>query len=222
MDEKAARVEAFMLEQNQPFTMKELEQLLPKIGVPYPVVPECIETLVSENRVRSEKMGVSVFYWKFAKVDAAINLRRRRAKHANIQALEKQVRTLQQQQALDACSAAGASEEQRERDQLTVEIIQLQQSVSTLRLAVDEASDDLPVQHAELLRGIRDALDAANRWSNNLLLIEQHCRHRLGMSQSQFRSAFKMPHDFDFVDVPLTFTQQWKRFKPSAAGVTKC
>ena len=61
MDEKAARVEAFMLEQNQPFTMKELEQLLPKIGVPYPVVPECIETLVSENRVRYEKMGVSVF-----------------------------------------------------------------------------------------------------------------------------------------------------------------
>ena len=56
----------FTLQQAEPFTLKELEKLLPKAkGIIWQSVKPCIETLVADGVVQSDKIGINVFYWAF-------------------------------------------------------------------------------------------------------------------------------------------------------------
>jgi hypothetical protein len=66
VEEKINRTESFLQESRLPFTLKELESILYKTkGIVPQSVLECLETLVSENRASSEKVGVSVLFWNF-------------------------------------------------------------------------------------------------------------------------------------------------------------
>lgn len=66
MEEKVVLVERWITAHPQPYTMKELQQLIPKhIPVIYQSVEECVQLLVAENRVSQDRIGVSTLIWKF-------------------------------------------------------------------------------------------------------------------------------------------------------------
>ncbi|RVD92680.1 meiotic nuclear division 1 protein, partial [Tubulinosema ratisbonensis] len=48
------------------FTLKELESIAPKRkGIVYKTVKEVLESLVNDDLVRTEKLGISNYYWSF-------------------------------------------------------------------------------------------------------------------------------------------------------------
>ncbi|CBZ27428.1 conserved hypothetical protein [Leishmania mexicana MHOM/GT/2001/U1103] len=66
MDEKVILVERWMAAHPQPYTLKELQQLIPKhTPVIYQSVEECVQLLVAEERIEEDRVGVSTLLWKF-------------------------------------------------------------------------------------------------------------------------------------------------------------
>ncbi|KPA79137.1 hypothetical protein ABB37_05646 [Leptomonas pyrrhocoris] len=71
LEEKVVLVERWITAHPQPYTMKELQQLIPKqTPVIYQSVEECVLLLVSENRVQQDRVGVSTLFWKFPLTEA--------------------------------------------------------------------------------------------------------------------------------------------------------
>ncbi|TPP52231.1 Mnd1 family protein [Leishmania donovani] len=66
IDEKAILVERWMAAHPQPYTLKELQQLIPKhTPVIYQSVEECVQLLVAEGRIEEDRVGVSTLLWRF-------------------------------------------------------------------------------------------------------------------------------------------------------------
>lgn len=66
LEEKIVLVERWITAHPQPYTMKELQQLISKqTPVIYQSVEECVLMLAAENRVQQDKIGVSTLFWKF-------------------------------------------------------------------------------------------------------------------------------------------------------------
>ncbi|KAG5503440.1 hypothetical protein JKF63_05579 [Porcisia hertigi] len=66
IDEKVVLVEQWFSAHPQPYTLKELLQLIPKqTPVIYQSVEECVQVLVAEGRIEEDRVGVSTLFWKF-------------------------------------------------------------------------------------------------------------------------------------------------------------
>ncbi|GET88939.1 hypothetical protein, conserved [Leishmania tarentolae] len=66
IDEKVILVEKWMNAHPQPYTLKELQQLISKhTSVIYQSVEECVQILVAEGRIEEERVGVSTLLWRF-------------------------------------------------------------------------------------------------------------------------------------------------------------
>ncbi|CAJ1008918.1 putative Mnd1 HTH domain containing protein [Leishmania naiffi] len=66
IDEKAILVERWIAAHPKPYTLKELQQLIPKhTPVIYQSVEECVQLLVAEGRIEEDRVGVSTLLWKF-------------------------------------------------------------------------------------------------------------------------------------------------------------
>lgn len=66
LEEKIVLVERWITAHPQPYTLKELQQLIPKqTPVIYQSVEECVQLLVAENRIQQDRVGVSTLWWKF-------------------------------------------------------------------------------------------------------------------------------------------------------------
>ncbi|RNF04931.1 hypothetical protein TraAM80_05000, partial [Trypanosoma rangeli] len=71
VEEKVSRVEEWFFSHPTPYTLKELLVVLPKAtGVILQSIEECLELLVSENRISQKKIGVHVLFWWFPKTAA--------------------------------------------------------------------------------------------------------------------------------------------------------
>ena len=202
MEEKVVKVEEYFHENPVPFTLKELMVNIPKAkGVIFQSVEECLELLISENRVCQEKIGISVFYWHFPEDKAE----RARAQHAELTAKAQQLR-------------GGCAEKEAEIAALTAEKFagdadavaacqQLQQAISELTAQQRQIEMEIagfasrdPAVIAELQRACEVALEGANRWTDNIFLIEDYCTKRMGISRREFRQMAKIPAQLDFLE----------------------
>ncbi|EED41574.1 Mnd1 family protein [Enterocytozoon bieneusi H348] len=65
-EEKLKKIVEFFEATSDVYSLKELEKKLPKsCGISGLVVKDLVQTLVSENRINSEKCGSSNLYWRF-------------------------------------------------------------------------------------------------------------------------------------------------------------
>ncbi|KAF8296913.1 hypothetical protein TcBrA4_0069370 [Trypanosoma cruzi] len=71
IEEKVSRVEEWFISHPTPYTLKDLLLVLPKsTGVIPQSIEECLELLVSENRICQKKIGVHILFWRFPKTAA--------------------------------------------------------------------------------------------------------------------------------------------------------
>jgi hypothetical protein len=46
----------------------------------------------------------------------------------------------------------------------------------------------------------KDAIGAANRWTDNIFIIRSYCCNNFGMEQDKFNEHFGISADFDYVE----------------------
>jgi hypothetical protein len=206
IEEKVIKVEEFFRERQEPFTMKELETLIPKAkGVIYQSVQECVTQLVAENRVQTERIGVFQLFWQFSATSS--NALGAEAAELSAAVERAEVRRAVGQAALAAreeAAAAVAAEDSGERTTLLEQIHALKVQRAALETRLANVSDCDPVVYRELVRGATAARDLANLWVDNILMLETFSSRRMGMPRAEFRRKFAVPPDMEFIDATAT------------------
>lgn len=66
LDQKRQRLLEYMVKSDSVFLLKELEKSCPeKLGIVSQTVKEVLESLVNDNLVEGEKVGISTYFWIF-------------------------------------------------------------------------------------------------------------------------------------------------------------
>jgi outer membrane murein-binding lipoprotein Lpp len=205
MDEKVVKVEQYLQDHPIPFTLKELESILPKAtGVIHQSVLECLDQLVSEGRAESAKVGVHVLFWYFAAaktqlLEQQLQSLTRRSHETEIQLQQLELQLASSVSAAAGCGNHNGADERQERLQLNTEIQQLTSEQSRLNQQVSQLDGMDAASFAMVGRHVQECRDAANRWTNNIFLLEQTVGRRMGMSSYAFRQRYRIPHDMDFL-----------------------
>lgn len=209
MDEKCARVEAFLAESRQPFTLKELEVAMPKRGVIFQSVQECLETLASERRADTDKVGISVLFWNFydgtegdggagAAIPKGID-----GKKVRIELLKNKKQNLEQKLREVEKGIAAATDtpaQAQHRTELSTSISLLRAQKLALEKEVKERSAALAISPSRLKKQYELQVQLVNAWTNNLMLLEDKAMHvRGGGSRAELRRQVGIDVDMDFV-----------------------
>jgi hypothetical protein len=194
LEEKIIKVEAFLKSHPEPYTLKELEALIPKAtGVIPQSVPECLELLASEQRCRTGKIGVSTYFWRF---DSTQNF----AVVANVGAAAAKLQQLQQ--ALSHISSEIQENQQQngsitDRNDLLLQLQALQMENRSLEERLQ--SGNLSTLVAQQRDSNRQLLENVNAITENVFIAEDYALHRRGLSRGSFRTGFQISEDFDFI-----------------------
>ena len=199
MEEKTIKVEEFMKEHPEPYTLKELEQQIPRAkGVLQDSIVQCLEVLCSESRCFTAKIGISTYFWRFDATAGLAQQAKAGSYEIEIPQLRAAVAQLQQQIAILE-QEKGTSLEQLLKMQQ--ESRELDLHMKSLKLHLTENADD-PELLAHIQRSTRELVDAANTYTENIFLVEDFARKKAGISRAEFRANFSIDEDFDFIEPP--------------------
>jgi hypothetical protein len=205
IEEKVLKVEEFFKERQEPFTLKDLESMIPKAkGVIYQSVLECVNLLVAEGRVQSEKIGVFQLFWHFSATaanklrvtqqDAARGVARMEARNADMRAAVA---------AKESAAASVSDDDAALRESLLYEIAALSAEKNQLEHKIANVSDCDPIVFHELRVAAHVCRDCANRWTDNLFTLEALAVKRMGMTRAEFRRRHAIADDLDFIETAI-------------------
>lgn len=153
------------------FLLKELEKLGPKKGVIAQSVKDVIQSLVDDDLVLKDKIGTSVYFWSLPSASGQ-KLRQEE------EALEAAVRGLEARKASLEGAIRGAQqgrEEGEDREACLAILTQLEERHQQLKAEVAELSENDPEAFEAKKKARRTAVDAANRWTENIFALQQWC-----------------------------------------------
>lgn len=200
LEEKVARVEDFFAERQVPFTMKELETSIPKAkGVIYQSVAECVNLLVSENRVHSEKVGVMLLFWHFSATATNNLVQTNERMEKGIASAEASVAALTARAAVLQVQKDCGAERHELEGLLNAEKCLAKQ----LQLAVNSASECDVVTYDGVRGAAVRCRDLANKWTDNIFVLEARAKRRMGLGAVDFRRMLQLPSDFDYIGLSV-------------------
>jgi len=206
-DEKCDRVAKYLRRRPEPFTMKDLEKDVPKAvpGLDFRAIPELIENLVAEGIIASAKVSVTTLYWPAQ--GSAATLQSPEEILAAIATAKAQHEALDAQNRKVAADLAVLRREhlgdQGEYDALLQYFREkLPAALAEVKAAYASVQERDPEAYAQLCRNIVAIRDSVNRWTDNMMILQQHVQSRCGLSPEEFRRQFNVPRDFDYVLAP--------------------
>lgn len=199
-EEKAAKVEEFLREKAIPYTAKELEVLVAREkGVLSQSVVEVLTQLTSEGRVMTAKVGVHTLFWAFPATRSQNLLSRRAALEVSLAALQQTQQSLESNQAALEVRLGKGRDAAGKYQALESKIHELKEEKAELEktLADNAACDPAVVEELQALA--ERCVAAANRWTDNVFLVEEYVSKRLSVSRSDMRKSFSIPMNFEFI-----------------------
>eukprot|EP00996_Jenningsia_fusiforme_P002531 NODE_3356_length_993_cov_17.047669_g3084_i0.p1 GENE.NODE_3356_length_993_cov_17.047669_g3084_i0~~NODE_3356_length_993_cov_17.047669_g3084_i0.p1 ORF type:complete len:206 (+),score=52.26 NODE_3356_length_993_cov_17.047669_g3084_i0:125-742(+) len=195
-EEKIERTKDYLLEKQEPFTLKELERLLPKAkGIIFNSVKQCVETLVADGVVECDKIGANTFYWALPSAQG----------HARVVRLQQRVEALgnakrklaalaEQVAAAEKCRAVG-----EDRTRMLETYSSLQAAEQSLDAELQAYHDNDPALLERLEESAELAKDAANRWTEAIFGIQKMVRDQFCVETEKLNKEFGIPEDLDYV-----------------------
>ncbi|PWV10378.1 hypothetical protein C3747_69g206 [Trypanosoma cruzi] len=237
IEEKVSRVEEWFISHPTPYTLKDLLLVLPKAtGVIPQSIEECLELLVSENRICQKKIGVHVLFWRFPKTAAqqlAATFNATGGGGASVVArymnmslphMQKELNALREEEAEARRRIqevrAGIGDDASVRHD-TMKMRQLQEEVKALRVELEKAAVFDPVMVEKVKATTRVALESANRWTDNVYLLEHHISQRMGLTPRELRMRLQLPADVDYIEFDELVSDREANPKTTAATLER-
>ena len=194
--EKLSAMQNLMMKSNDIWTLKELEKECPKkIGVQSMVVKDILQELVDCDLVSGDKIGSGNFYWCFQ--SEAYNKRK-----VEIDKISKQISDIESEISKNENEILQLSEG---RD-ITDERLIIEDEVKKYEIQLEGIKHDIEkymIYSPEYLkiqkRQILIALEAANRWTDNIFMCRSYAIKKLGILPNQFNQAFEIDDSFDYI-----------------------
>ncbi len=178
---------------------QEIEKLAAKKGVTIQSVKEVLQGLCDDDLVCVEKVGIQNVFWSFPSA-TSVKLEAETAKlTAALEALVKEEE-----------EAKGRVEEERlvkgdcpEREALEARLREVQGRVNTKKRELEKFSATDPQRFETLKRLKVSTRDGANRWVDNLFVMEKWLRTQFNMEKKTIQEFFAhqgVPKELDYVE----------------------
>ncbi|TPP50550.1 Meiotic nuclear division protein 1 [Fasciola gigantica] len=187
----------FFYEKKDFFQLKEVERLCHKEkGINAMSVKDVLMSLVHDGMVDTEKIGTCVYFWAFPN--------KATQKHkGTIQKLKENVAITKAQHTKlkDALQEArSARQDTNERQKLLDELEFKRTSLEKLTTELYSLRR-LDPNRLRLLEEERQvALDSANRWTDNVFVIQSWIAKKFPVNEAAFRKQFGIPESFDYLE----------------------
>jgi len=192
LEEKRTKVLELFHESKSVFNFKEVEKLAVKKGVIQQSVKDVVKSLVDDDQVFQEKIGIGGFYWSFpSKVvnelqqKISFHEQRRDAGQTELQQLSAE---------LEQSKARIEGTEDRASKKRRLEELQSEEGLLSTELAKYEGNSANALKL--LQEGIEVAKTAVNRWSDNLDAGRKYLKNKY---QSEKGVLDKLFPEFDYV-----------------------
>ncbi|KAJ1882848.1 Meiotic nuclear division protein 1 [Coemansia sp. RSA 486] len=194
IDEKRKRMMEIFHDTMEPYLLKELEKIGPKQkGIVSQTVKDVVQSLVDDNMVRCEKIGTSNYFWSFPSESALKRKTRLQDLQKEVLALETKQTELEQ----NIEQAMLGREQTEERKSLVEELTEVEQLWNGQQEELRQFRECDPELMAQRKKQAVVAKDAANRWTDNIFIIQGWVRDKFNMDPNDFNKHFGIPADFD-------------------------
>ncbi|KAJ2699752.1 Meiotic nuclear division protein 1 [Coemansia sp. IMI 203386] len=194
IDEKRKRMMEIFHDTMEPYLLKELEKIGPKQkGIVSQTVKDVVQSLVDDNMVRCEKIGTSNYFWSFPSESALKRKTRLQDLQKEVLALETKQTELEQ----NIEQAMLGREQTEERKSLVEELAEVEQLWNGQQEELRQFRECDPELMAQRKKQAVVAKDAANRWTDNIFIIQGWVRDKFNMDPNDFNKHFGIPADFD-------------------------
>lgn len=169
--------------------MKELEKLGPKQkGVISQAVPDVVKGLCDDGMVSTDKVGSGVYYWCFPSDEVNRRNLKEKALRAEIEEL-KERRADAENNLLNAREARSSAD----RQDILARLAAAEQEERELLAQVALMAENDPALYDAMIEDAREALDAANRWTDNIFNLRQYCLSmNSSIAEPEFNKHFNM------------------------------
>jgi len=196
-EEKRDRMLEVFYEHKDVYQLKDLEKICPKEkGIIAQSVKEVLTSLCDDGLVDTEKVGTSVYFWAFP--SKALNLRKRK-----LEELEEKVSGLKRKKQILEKQLGDAKVGKEESEEKTEAIRVLQERVKEkgeMDAELLRLRDCDPQHLKEMQKENLVAVEASNRWTDNVFALRPWCRKKFNIEETQFNKQFEIPEDFDYID----------------------
>eukprot|EP01006_Ploeotia_vitrea_P003330 TRINITY_DN112438_c0_g1_i1.p1 TRINITY_DN112438_c0_g1~~TRINITY_DN112438_c0_g1_i1.p1 ORF type:complete len:209 (-),score=26.89 TRINITY_DN112438_c0_g1_i1:228-854(-) len=196
MDEKMVKTVEYLCEQKVPFTLKELEAILPKAkGIVWKTVKEILVTLVAEGKVYSDKVGPSTLFWCFPATQSRAREKKVKELRDKIVGQKRKRDTLKE----ELKSAKVGKKESDDRTSLLEEYGKLKTKDEKLQGDIKQYESNDPDFIAKIQDYAELSKDAANRWTEAVINLKSWAHSKFNVEEAMLDKQFGIPEDFDYI-----------------------
>ena len=198
---------------------QDIEKLAMKKGVVLQSIKEVLQSLVDDDFVHQDKIGISNFFWAFrgesgARLETELSRANKSLQHATAQkkAFEAEI-----------VSSSAAQKDSEERSELAAQMSALEERQASLKRELAAYSDCDPETLAALIRGAEVAKLAANRWMDNIWSFESWAKRQMQGREVDLRKFFEesgITDKLDYVGMDVTMPKMPTMAASSSAATT--
>jgi len=197
LEEKRTKMLEIFHERKEFFQLKELEKLGPKEkGVIAQAVKDVVQSLVDDGLVDTDKIGTGVYFWAFPSKASATLAAKVASLEASIEAADSKLRSVEEA----AGSAKSGREEGEERGEVLAALERERERGAALEAQLREREDNDPALLEKAREETKMALEAANRWTDNLFAIKSWAKRKFFIEEEAFNKSFGIPEDLDYIE----------------------
>lgn len=187
LEEKREKVLEIFHESKDVFQLKDIEKLAPKKGVISQSVKEVLQSLVDDDMVHQDKIGISNFFWAFPS-EAAVQQESVLAK------LQKQAEQNKEQQSSlqqKLQNSTAGREDSADRVTKLSDVAKHEKELHDIQNQLDQYAENDPDKIKSMKEAAGIAKDAANRWQDNIEALHDWCKRRFDGMGEQLEGFFK-------------------------------
>jgi hypothetical protein len=197
LEDKRATILNIFHESKSVFLLKDIEKIASKRGVVLQSIKDVLQSLVDDDLVHGEKIGISNYYWSFPS-EAAVKL------DGEINKLKTQLATRKADETklkADLAKSQVGKEDSAQRQNLLRQVSNLETEVITNRLELSNYTANDPERFEALKQAATVAFDSANRWTDNVFCLETWATKKFGgMDLRGFFKSHGVDDSFDYIE----------------------
>ncbi|XXG64306.1 hypothetical protein AAC387_Pa05g2293 [Persea americana] len=198
LEEKREQILRIFYESQDFFLLRELEKLGPKKGVISQSVKDVVQSLVDDDLVSKDKIGSSIYFWSLPSC-AGNQLRNSHSKlESDLASSKKNLGELVEQRD----NLKKGREDSDEREVALEELKTIELKHSMLKDEMGLYADNDPAALEAMKNAIEVAHSAANRWTENIFILQHWCSSNFPEAKEQLEHMYKevgISDDLDYL-----------------------
>lgn len=179
------------------FQLKEIEKASVKKGIVLQSVKEVLQSLIDDNLVVQEKLGISNYYWSFAKDEGTEAMDKIEKTKVEINRLEGLLKS-SKQELEESREGRGPSSE---RDELVKELNDINEILKKQEHDMTKYAECDPRVFEQRKKEIITLMSDINNITEDIFMVQSYVCDKFGMDRGDFNKNFGVDDEMDLIEL---------------------